>query len=279
MEGSSTSSLPYADCVRVVASDQPFRWLALGWQDFSAAPVASVCYGLLFVIVGIALTVGLWRVQATYLLLSLAGGFMLVGPALTVGFQAISRDLERHERPSFARALLAWRANTGPILSAGLALMCLFFLWFRLAGILFALTFPRTTALDVQSLLDATFFTTKRLTFLIFLLALGAAMAALVFVAGAFALPMLLDRPVGMFEAIATSISAVVLNWRTMFLWATILVVLTIAGMAVFYIGLVITLPLAGHAAWHAYRAVIMPDADRDDGIRRCPLFAASFGG
>jgi len=112
-EGPSTSSLPYADRVRLVASDQPFRWLALGWQDFSAAPVASVCYGLLFVIVGIALTVGLWRVQATYLLLSLAGGFMPLGPALTLGFQAISRDLERHERPSFARALLAGGKTPG----------------------------------------------------------------------------------------------------------------------------------------------------------------------
>jgi uncharacterized membrane protein len=216
-DGSSTSSLPYADRVRLVRSDQPFRWLALGWRDFITAPVASLCYGLLFAIVGITLTVGLWRVQATYLLLPLAGGFMLLGPALTLGFQAISRDLERHERPSFARALLAWRANAGPIFSAGLALMFLFLLWFRLAEILFALTFPHTAALDVQSLLDATFFTTEGLTFLMLFLVFGAAIAALVFTAGAFALPMLL--------------------------------------------GLVITLPLAGHAAWHAYRAVITPDA------------------
>jgi len=60
-DGSSTPSLPYADRIRLVTSDKPFRWLGLGWRDFIAAPVASLCYGLLFVIIGFALTVGLWH--------------------------------------------------------------------------------------------------------------------------------------------------------------------------------------------------------------------------
>lgn len=38
------------------------------------------------------------------------------------------------------------------------------------------------------------------------------------------------------------------------------LVLLTAAGMAAGIIGLAVTLPLAGHATWHAYRAVIRPD-------------------
>jgi len=92
---STTHTLPYTDQVRLVSSDQPFRWLRLGWQDLIAAPMLSLCYGLIFVIAGLALTVGLWRIGATYLILPLVSGFMLVGPALTLGFQAISRDLER----------------------------------------------------------------------------------------------------------------------------------------------------------------------------------------
>lgn len=258
-DGSSTSSLSYADRVRLVTSYQPFHWLGLGWQDFLAAPAASLCYGLLFVIIGLALTVGLWHTQAAYLLLPLASGFMLLGPALTIGLQAISRDLERGERPSFARALLAWRANAGPIFHAGLALMCLFLLWLRLVQIVFALTLFHTTGLDVQSLLNATLFTINGLAFLTLCVALGAAVAALVFAAGAFALPMLLDRRVGMHEAFTTSFTAVMLNLPTMVLWAAMLVVLTVAGMALFFVGLVVTLPLAGHATWHAYRAVIRP--------------------
>jgi uncharacterized membrane protein len=61
----------------------------------------------------------------------------------------------------------------------------------------------------------------------------------------------------GATEALGTSFTAVVINLPTMVVWAAILVVLIATGMATFFIGLVVTLPLAGHAAWHAYRAVI----------------------
>jgi len=111
--GASAPSLPYADTVRRVGFDQPFRWLVAGGRDFIAAPGASLSYGLLFVIAGYGLSFVLWRIHSIYMLLPLASGFMLLGPALTLGFQATSRDLEQHRRPSFMSALLAWRTNAG----------------------------------------------------------------------------------------------------------------------------------------------------------------------
>ena len=38
---------------------------------------------------------------------------------------------------------------------------------------------------------------------------------------------------------------------------AVIVVALTAAGFASFYLGLVVALPLVGHATWHAYRDVV----------------------
>ena len=93
--------------------------------------------------------------------------------------------------------------------------------------------------------------------FLAMFMALGAIMAALAFAGGAFAIPMLLDRQVGIIEAMGTSFTAVMLNLPTMIVWSAILAVLTAAGMALFYVDLIVTLPLAGYATWHAYRAVI----------------------
>ena len=89
----SMTALPYADHVRLVSTDEPFSWLRLGWQDLVAAPIVSLCYGLLFVVVGLALTVGLWRIGATYLILPLVSGFMLVG---------------RHSRLDFRRLVVTW---------------------------------------------------------------------------------------------------------------------------------------------------------------------------
>ena len=42
-----------------------------------------------------------------------------------------------------------------------------------------------------------------------------------------------------------------------MAVWAGLLVALTVVGMALFFVGLAVTLPVAGHAAWHAYRGTI----------------------
>ena len=182
---------------------------------------------------------------------------MLVGPAATLGFYAISRDLERDERPSFARAIAAWWENPSPMLYAGSALLFLLLLWVRLAQLVFAATFPTTVGLDPQSLLDAALFTGAGRAFLAITVAMGAVMAALAFAGAAFALPLLFDRPVGMVEAVATSWTAVEMNLPAMAVWAVLLTLLTAAGMVAGLIGLAVTLPLAGHATWYAYRAVI----------------------
>ncbi len=255
--GVPAPSLPYADRVRHVSSDQPFHWLAAGWRDFMTAPVASLTYGLLFVAIGLALTTLLMRTENMYMLLPLAAGFVLLVPMLSLGFHAISRDIEQNRQPSFSRALFAWRENAGSMVNTGLAFMFMFLLWMRLSEIVFALTFPPTATFDVKGLLNATFFTTGGLQFLALVMALGACMAALTFLGGAFAMQMLLDKDCSMAEAIATSFTAAMMNIGAMIVWAVLVAVLVAAGMALFYVGLAITLPLVGLASWHAYRDVI----------------------
>jgi uncharacterized membrane protein len=255
--GVPAPSLPYADRVRSVSSDQPFHWLAAGWRDFMTAPAASIAYGLLFVVIGVALTYILWRTENIYMLLPLAAGFVLLAPLVSMGFHAIARDIEQDRQPSFSRALFAWQENAGSMVNAALAFMFMFLLWLRLSEIVFALTFPPTATFDVRGLLNATFFTTGGLQFLALFLALGACMAGLTFMGGAFAMQMLLDKDVSMAQAIATSFTASVMNFRTMIVWAALVAILVAAGMALFYVGLAITLPLVGLASWHAYRDVI----------------------
>ena len=242
-----------------VSAEAPFVWLAAGWRDLCASPGASLSYGLIFVVAGLVLAVSLIAANMIYLFVPFATGFMLVGPAATLGFYAISRDLERGTRPSFARAMAAWWDNPSPMLYAGSALLFLLLLWVRLAQLVFAAIFTTTVGLDAQSLLAATLFTGWGQTFLGIIVAIGAVMAALAFAGAAFALPLLFDRPVGMVEAVATSWTAVEINLPAMAVWAFLLTLLTAAGMAAGLIGLALTLLVAGHATWHAYRAVIRP--------------------
>jgi len=54
-----------------------------------------------------------------------------------------------------------------------------------------------------------------------------------------------------------TSLKAVGANVPAMIVWGTIIVALTAAGFALFFVGLVVTVPVIGHATWHAYRALV----------------------
>ncbi len=248
--------LPYQDRVNTVTIDDTFQWLGAGWRDFKVAGWVSISYGLIFVVAGILLTVGLFLAGLEYLIPLMISGFLLVGPALTVGFHAISRDLEHGERPRLHRALSSWRANPAPLLGTGLALVLFSIVWARLAVMIFALSFPYTS-LDPQSMLNAVLFTVEGYIFLAVGTAVGGVLAVLVFMAGAASLPIMLDEGAGFLEAVVTSVVAVALNLRTMLFWAMIIVVITGAGLIAGYIGLVLTLPLIGHASWHAYRGLI----------------------
>ena len=247
---------PYADRVNIVAVDDTFRWLGAGWRDFRRSGSVSLMYGLLFVAAGLVLTVGLYLADLAYLIAPLMAGFLLVGPALTVGLYAISRDLEQGRKPRLSAALKAWRDNPIHLLGLGLALVLFLIIWIRLAVLIFALSFPYTTP-SFQAIVNTALFTGEGLAFLTMGTVVGSVMAALAFVTSVFSLPMMLDRKVDIIQALVTSVVAVAMNVRVMAVWAALVVVFTFAGLVTFYVGLAVTLPLIGHASWHAYRAVI----------------------
>ena len=251
---------PYQDRVRIVTTEAPFRWLVAGWRDVARAGRVSIGYGALFAVAGFALTVGLYVAGLEYLIGPLAAGFLLVGPILTVGLYAISRDLAAGGTPALGAALLAWRANPAPLLAFGLGQVLFLIVWMRLAVVIFAVSFPHQD-IDLQGIVNVALFTAQGNIFLLIGTAVGAVMASIAFAVGAFSLPLMLDRRVGIIEAVVTSVVAIVLNLRVMALWAALIVLFTAAGLATAYVGLALTLPLIGHATWHAYRAVIAPPA------------------
>ena len=72
----------------------------------------------------------------------------------------------------------------------------------------------------------------------------------------AFSIPMLLDRKLDAFSAMAMSMSLVWNNLPAALLWGAIILLLTLLSLGTALIGLIIIFPLLGHATWHAYAAV-----------------------
>jgi uncharacterized membrane protein len=246
--------------VRKLEMDQPWLWLRKGWQDCLKTPSVSFTYGVLAAVTGYLITWGLFTLGQAYLVLPLVAGFLIVGPILVVGLYEASRRSERGESTSLGEALAAFGRNKAQIALMGMALLLLMIFWARVAAILFFLYFGLEPP-DFSNLFVATFLSASSWPFLVIGSAIGGVFAFFAFAISVVSIPLLLDRPESnVIEAIATSVRAVQANFLPLLLWGGIIVVFTLAGLVTLYLGLIITLPLIGHASWHAYRDIVAHD-------------------
>jgi uncharacterized membrane protein len=246
--------------VRKIPAGRPLDWLARGWQDLTRCPLPALLHGTAMALFG-AVLFAVAR-DRFWLLAGAFSGFLLVAPLVATGLYAISRALERGERPGLATALRAWRPHrNGRLVVFGLLLAIAGTGWVLTSASLITAFSP----LPIRSPLDFVRFVMLQPGSWLFesWLALGAVLAAPVFASSVVAIPLLLDRNVGL-------LAAVFISWRTVLehpaplaLWAFLLLALTLVGMATALIGLVVIAPWLGHASWHAYRDLVEPEDER----------------
>jgi uncharacterized membrane protein len=241
--------------VRELGPDAPMRWLAAGWKDFTRCPGAGLAHGLAFAVFGLALVVlghrQFWGLSGAL------SGLLLVAPILATGLYAISAALERGERPGLRTAIAAWAPRDGRLVLFGVLLAAAGTGWVLTSASLITtfadgpvaepLDFVRRVMLAEGSLLFEGW------------LVLGGVLAAPVFASTVVAVPMLMDRPVGVLAAVLTSWRVVLGQPFTMAVWAATLALLTLAGLFSAMLGLVVIVPWLGHASWHAYRELVEP--------------------
>ena len=74
------------------------------------------------------------------------------------------------------------------------------------------------------------------------------------------AFPLLVDRDAGAWAAVATSARAVMANPVQMLVWGFVVALLLVLGSLPLFAGLVVVIPVLGHATWHLYRKVVATD-------------------
>lgn len=222
------------------------RWLQSGWRDLKAAPLQSLTYGAAIAVFSAFISIVAWRFGSAWMLIIMLSSFVFVAPVLALGLYAISAELERGEKPTLRRVLLEERGRLADALVYSLALLVLSLVWMR-AGTGVQIFYPDSGTPTLRELLG--FYAIGSMV--------GSIFALIAFAASAFALPMLLDRRTDGVTAVVTSIHAVLRNKRAMVWWAACIVAAVAIGFATMFIGLIITMPLIGHATWHAYRETI----------------------
>ena len=246
--------------VRKIELDRPWTWLRKGWQDCLKTPHVSFTYGVLAAVTGYIITWGLFAFDTPYLVLPFIAGFLIVGPILAVGLYEASRRNEAGQGTTLQQALAAFKRNTSQIALMGMALLLLMIFWSRMAAILFFLYFGLEPP-DFSNLFVATFLSASSWPFLVIGTTIGAGFAFFAFAISVVSIPLLLDRQeANIIEAIATSVRAVQANFLPLVFWGGLIVVFTLAGLITLYLGLIVTLPLIGHASWHAYRDIVAHD-------------------
>lgn len=242
--------------INQVGMDRPKAWLTAGMEDFRRAPVVSLAYGMFWVGLSIAVTVGALTLGYWHWLLPLIAGFMFIGPLVAVGSYGVSQAIERGRSPNLGDAFNSWKPHAGQLAMMGVMMMIFFLAWIRLATLLFALFFGME-APSADMLYASLLTTPEGLGMLAVGTAAGAVLAFGAFAISAVAIPTLMDQDLTFMEGIEASIRSVARNFRPMLLWAMILTGCVIIGVLTFYIGLALILPMLGYASWHAYEDLV----------------------
>jgi uncharacterized membrane protein len=252
------------DPIRPLTLTQPLTWLAAGLRDVKRAPGMGLLHGLVATLFGAALLTladhSFWFLAGTF------SGFLMVAPILATGLYAMSRALELGQPADLPLLLKTWlnwqHGRIHPwsqpqwaLVTFGVLLAAISTLWVIASAALLLYLAPHPIT-SMQDFLETVVLTRQGFVLETWL-ALGGILAAPIFSCTVITVPMLLDRQVSLRTAMTTSFRVVATHPFPMAIWGALLLVLTLLGFVSGLIGLVLVMPLLGHASWHAYRDVL----------------------
>lgn len=246
--------------VRTVTSADIGEALALGLRDFQTAPKFGLFFGAIYAAGGIFILLCLSALQMTYLAYPLAAGFFIIGPFVALGLYQISRDLESGV-PLSLRRVLSISCNRREVGWMAFVTGFFFVIWMYQVRLLLALFLANTGSFaSLPEFLSVVLTTNEGLIFLVIGNTLGAALALILFSITVVSYPLILDREVDFVTAMITSVRAVAASPVPMLGWGAIVVVLLIVSALPLFLGLLVTLPVLGHATWHLYRRIVVAE-------------------
>jgi len=244
--------------VRRIAAAELREVLARGFGDFAAYRTDVIFLCIIYPVVGLVLA----RLAAGYdmlpLIFPLASGFALVGPVAAVGLYEMSRRREQGVDITWADAFGVVRSPAvGAIIVLGLLLLAIFLLWLVAAYAIYEVTLGPQPPASIASFARDVFTTGAGWTLIGVGVSVGFLFALLVLTIRVVSFPLLLDRDVGLYTAVMTSVRAVRANPAPMAIWGLIVAGGLVIGSIPLLLGLAIVMPVLGHATWHLYRKVV----------------------
>jgi uncharacterized membrane protein len=243
---------------RHITTDDLRASLAAGLHDFLTFRSDVVVLCCIYPVAGAVLWQFATGANLLHMIFPLIAGFALVGPLFATGLYEMSRRQERGEPVTWATAFEPFRSPAiFRIAALGVALLAVFFVWLLAAEMIYRATLGGPPPASLGQFAHEVLFTSGGLAMIVLGIAVGFVFAFGVLCCGVISFPLLLDKNVTVPRAVRTSIAAVRANPRVMALWGLVVAAGLAIGAAPFLVGLIVILPILGHATWHLYRRLI----------------------
>ena len=233
--------------------------LALGWQDFRAHPFIGLFFAGIYASVGLLMTWVTYVTATSFWLILAVLGFPLIGAFAALGLYEVSR-LRMLGQPIIFRQVVSviGSGRSAQVPWLAVIIVVIFLFWFFLGHMIFALFLGFTPMTNISSSLTV-YFTSNGMIMLAFGTAIGAAFSSLIYAMSVLGMPMILDREVDFVTAMITSIGQVAASPLLYLSWGAFIGAVTLLAMIPAFMGLLIVLPILGHATWHLYSRLSTP--------------------
>ena len=245
--------------IRSVAAGDILAALKAGLADFIRAPLFGLFFGGIFAAGGLLILASLTLFDMPWMILPVAIGFPLVGPFVAVGLYEVSRRLAAGEPLGWREVLIVvFRQRERQLGWMAFVVLFIFWIWIYQVRLLLALFLGFKSFSSVDAFVTIVTTTPEGLGFLGVGTLVGAGLAFVLFSSTVIAIPLLLDSELDFVSAMITSFKTVFKSPVAMLGWGVIVTVLAVAAMLPAFLGLIVVLPVLGHATWHLYKRAVL---------------------
>jgi len=244
--------------IRKVAVNDITAALKEGIADFIACPLYGLFFGSIYTIGGLAILAMLTTFDMSWMIIPIAIAFPFIGPFVAVGLYEVSRRRAAGVPLKFSEILsviIAQKERQFGLMA--FAIMCIFWIWIFQVRLLLAVFLGFQSFPSVAAFIKVVTTTPEGIGFITLGTAIGAVLAFVLFCTTVIAIPLLLDRDIDVISAIITSFKTVLQNPMVMIGWGITVAALAILALLPYFLGILIVLPILGHATWHLFERVI----------------------
>ncbi|NIZ13644.1 DUF2189 domain-containing protein [Phaeobacter sp. HF9A] len=232
--------------------------LRAGWEDFKSSRSDAMFLVFLYPLIGLAMVMTGFHLAVLPLLLPLIMGFAIVGPAAAIGLYEMSRRREQGAPAGWMSAFSVLRSPAfGAMFVLAFYLAALFVVWIVTAQAIYNATLGPVAPASLEAFARDVLTTRPGWVMMVSGFAVGAAFAYAALAVSIVSFPLLLDRHVGLPVAVATSLEVMRKNRLVCLTWGAMVGSALLIGSIPLFAGLIVVVPLLGHATWHFYRRAV----------------------